>query len=305
VVRSGRPRRYAVVLTVVVLAGVAVMHFTGYLGSGDTTVDRALPLTGTVDTVEVTRQDIRPVVSMPATVVSRPIFHLAAPAEGVIRYDPSVGVQAPSPPGEATGADSQEADQEAVNLAPGATLFRVEAEAVTAPVAAAFVRWLVPDGAVVHAEVPVLELAYVGFGLEGTLPIADAYRFLSGDLSAVGSITGGPTGFECPVLRASPALDNREAAPGVVCALSPEVRAFEGLDALIAVSSVIISGVLTLPTTAVSGSAVTGEVTRLHADGSLVITTVGLGVTDGAVVEITSGLREGDFVAVTPPPLIR
>ncbi|WP_414172242.1 hypothetical protein [Clavibacter tessellarius] len=53
---------------------------------------------------------------------------------------------------------------------------------------------------------------------------------------------------------------------------------------------------LTLPTTAVEGLADTGNVWLASESGEPEERAVGLGISDGKVVQITSGLAEGDMV---------
>lgn len=73
----------------------------------------------------------------------------------------------------------------------------------------------------------------------------------------------------------------------------------------IALRSGQVSDVLTLPVTAVSGSADMGEVWVVDDEGEATIRQVRLGATDGARVEIVSGLEEGARVYAVPPPLVR
>ena len=58
-----------------------------------------------------------------------------------------------------------------------------------------------------------------------------------------------------------------------------------------------------LPIEAVAGTAQRGEVSYLARDGSVHLRAIRLGIMDGAVVEIKSGLREGDRVLATAPHL--
>ncbi|MEU6020525.1 hypothetical protein [Micromonospora sp. NPDC047134] len=188
-------------------------------------------------------------------------------------------------------------------------MFRLKARDVRSSVAARFERWLVPDGGEVVGGVPVAQLRYLGFGLQGALPPTDAYRLLSGDLKATGSITGGPAGFDCTLLEVPSVEPNPEAgsaaSPTVVCAVPQDVRAFAGLQGQIAITSGQVTNVPTLPVTAVAGSADRGEVSLVLDDGTVTIREVGLGATDGAIVEITSGLDAGMRVLASPPALVR
>lgn len=223
--------------------------------------DPAVPL------VSVARRDITEVVALPSTVVATPKFLVLAPATGRVR---------------------REGD-----------LFSVSGKAASLSVPATLVEWLVDDGAMVAAGVPVAEASYSGFGEVAVLPPQDAYRLLSGELKARGSIAGGHGPFDCPVLVSTPA-DGRAT---VVCAIPLEVTAFAGLTGTVAISSRQARQVLALPVTAVSGTAQAGEVAVKGADGQVTVQKVTLGVTDGSYVEITGGLAEGTTVLATAPPL--
>jgi hypothetical protein len=239
--------------------------------------------------VEVVRQDIKAVTAIDGVTVPLPTFRILAPRNGIVQYISDVG------------SDGE--------VRQGATLFRMGSGDVEALVAARLKRWLVPDGGSVSSGVPVVELQYIGFGLLGSLPATDAYRLLAGDLSATGSIAGGPAGFDCPVLQmpsieADPEVVST-AGPMVICAIPQDVRAYPDLQGQIAITSGQVADVLTLPVTAVSGAADRGEVSVVLVDSSVTIRQVGLGATDGAIVEITTGLEEGMRVLASPPPLVR
>jgi multidrug efflux pump subunit AcrA (membrane-fusion protein) len=240
-------------------------------------------------TVRAARGDITVVVSLDAASVPLPSFRLLSPGPGTVRI--------------AGGRDGGR------TMKGGAAVFRTESLTVRAPVAARLERWLVPDGADVGSGVPVAELRYMGFGLVGSLPATESYRLLSGKMTATGSITGGPAGFRCPVLQVPPSkVDPATAAavsPMVMCAVPPDVRAFPDLKGQIAVTSGQVTNVLTLPVTAVSGGADRGEVSVVLDDGTVAIRGVGLGATDGAMVQITEGLEDGARVLASPPPLLR
>jgi len=240
-------------------------------------------------TVQVARRDIKVVISLESVTMPLPTFRLAAPGTGTIRF--------------VAGLDPD------VEVKQGATVFRTDSGDVKAPVTARLERRLVPDSASVGGGVPVVELRYIGFGLVGSLPATESYRLLSGKLTATGSITGGPAGFRCPVLqvpsrRADPETTSA-VSPGVMCAVPPDVRAFPDLNGQIAVTSGQVANVLTLPVTAVSGGADRGEVSVVRDNGTVAIRQVGLGVSDGAIVEITNGIEEGARVLASPPPLLR
>lgn len=286
--RPPRPIVWLLAVTAAIGVGAAgslVLHEddagTGAVGA---------PRTSDKQTVQVARRDIIVVIALDAVTVPLPTFRLLAPAAGTVQV--TVGLR----PGRMVGA--------------GATVFRTGSRAVNVPVAARLLRWRVRDGDVVGSGVPVAELQYLGFGLIGSLPASDSYRLLSGGPTATGSITDGPAGFRCAVLqtpstKADDAGTESTFSPEVMCAVPPDVRAFPDLKGQIAVKSGQATNVPALPVTSVSGGADHGEVSMVLPDGSVAIREVGLGATDGAMVQITSGLEVGARVLASPPPLLR
>lgn len=259
------------------LASLAALAFLASCAAPD-----AAPHTQSPErqTVTVSRQDITEVVAIPATVVAAPKFFLVAAKAGRISHASTSG-----------------------SLAAGDVVFQVDAVGSgTMPVPGSFSKWLVPHGSSVAAGVPVAEVAYAGFGEVAALPKQDAYRILAGELTGRANIAGGPGPFDCPILQ-SPSAEEEQANAVVVCAIPLDVKAFDGLAGTVAVSSRQARKVLALPCTAVSGTAQIGEVAVVGADGAISIQKVELGITDGSVVEITSGLTEGTQVLATAPPL--
>lgn len=279
-----------VALLALTAAGVGVSE-TPLVGGDrqDGQSGRQRPDPAGIQTVEAVRRDIKVVIAVDAVTVPLPVFHLNAPSSGELRHAAAV-----SPAG---------------GVKEGQTLFRVGGTEVNSPVQAQLKQWIVPDGAPVVRGMPVAELRYAGFGLVSHLPPADAYRILDGKMSATANITGGPAGFDCPVLQVSLAKSDPgssgQASPAIVCAIPGSVRAYADLPGLVAITSGQVSDVLTLPVTAVSGGAEFGEVSVVAGDGTVTVKRIGLGATDGAVIEITSGLEEGTHVLASPPKLVR
>ncbi|MEP7762547.1 hypothetical protein [Sanguibacter sp. 25GB23B1] len=76
-----------------------------------------------------------------------------------------------------------------------------------------------------------------------------------------------------------------------------------GLPAKVGLQTGAAPAALVVPVEAVLGSASTGTVTRVIGE-QLKIVDVSLGISDGAMVEITAGLAEGDIIAATAPGLM-
>lgn len=146
------------------------------------------------------------------------------------------------------------------------------------------------------------------FHVDAPLTAQEQYRLTTQPTEAQVQIPGGPAPFTCtslqvlqPATGSSGGATGGEGATGVStatarCQVPGEVRVFSGLAADVTIAGGVAEGVLTLPTTAVLGSADTGRVVRIGADGAQEEVQVELGLTDGQTIEIRSGLAEGEQV---------
>jgi len=146
------------------------------------------------------------------------------------------------------------------------------------------------------------------FHVDAPLTAQEQYRLTTQPTEAQVQIPGGPAPFACtglqvlqPSTAGAGAQPGGEASTGVStatarCQVPGDVRVFSGLAADVTIAGGIAEGVLTLPTTAVLGSADTGVVVRMAADGSQEEVQVELGLTDGQTIEIRSGLADGEEV---------
>jgi membrane fusion protein, macrolide-specific efflux system len=277
-------------LTGAVVATVAVAGADLVRRAGTSSVGGASPATAAAaQAIGVERGDIVATVGLDATIVANPHVTLDAPVIGTVRQR-SLAVDA--------------------LLAAGDELGAVGSLPISAPVAATFVRWLVADGASVPEGLPIAELSLPGFAAEAVAPPQVAYRIFSRRVAARGAINDGPGPFDCTVLMlpSEPALQAENDVTGgdgerFVCSLPVTVRAVSGVRATVVVESARATNVLTLPVESVSGTADAGEVDIVAADGSSTRRAVRLGITDGIVVEITSGLDDGDRVTKRAPLL--
>ena len=87
------------------------------------------------------------------------------------------------------------------------------------------------------------------------------------------------------------------------CLISQTVDVKSGQSATVVITATTRNDVLILPLSVIAGRQSTGLVTVITPNGERVETKVTLGVTDGANIEILSGLEEGDVVSATPPNL--
>ena len=196
---------------------------------------------------------------------------------------------------------------------------------VTAPVAGTLGNVKLIHGQSVQIGDAVAQVSPATFSITGSLSADKQYRLLTIPGEATVTINGGPAPFVCPAVRVTTPTtggdDGEEPTSGggtgqtpgaggtsVTCAVPGDVRAFAGLAATIELAGGTAENVLVLPTTAVKGSAGTGTVWVVGADGTQEERPVTLGLNDGQQVQIIDGLAEGDSVlqfvpgAVAPVP---
>jgi len=89
----------------------------------------------------------------------------------------------------------------------------------------------------------------------------------------------------------------------LVCTASKNVRLINGASATIEIVTETAKNALVLPVEAVAGSQGSGQVTVVRRDGSRETRVVVLGLTDGRVIQIKSGLTGDETVAVPGPNL--
>ncbi len=194
---------------------------------------------------------------------------------------------------------------------------KVVTETVTASAAGSLAELGVLVGQEVSVGDAVGRIAPPTFRATAPLTAEEQYRLVTQPTAATVAITSGPAPFECADLRigqqAVASTEGTGAAGGagsgstggtesastgatVSCAVPAGTRVFPGLAADITIPAGEAPDVLTLPTTAVEGLADTGNVWLASAGGEPEARSVGLGISDGKVVQITSGLAEGDMV---------
>jgi macrolide-specific efflux system membrane fusion protein len=155
----------------------------------------------------------------------------------------------------------------------------------------------------------VAQVAPPTFNVSGSLPPEQLYRLLNQPTEAQVTITNGPAPFACTGLTISSPLagagvtsgDGEAAAPAagsptVRCAVPAGVTVFPGLAAKLVIGGGTAENVLVVPTTAVEGTAGTGNAYVVKPDGSNEARAVTLGLNDGQNVQVLTGLEEGDVV---------
>jgi hypothetical protein len=319
-------RRFSriVVTAAATLAVAAVAACSSPAGAGST--PGLAPRDTVMTTAKPTRKDLTNKVSLAGKVELGPVFGLVAPKAGQVRY---FDVTAPtSTPTQPTSVANIWA-----NGVP--TTVRV-------PAGATFAGRLVDDGATVVAGMPIVSAKYAGYGITADIDGAQAYRLADKLGSVRAQITNGPGPFACKVLGTIAALPagtipdpppppqqpatDPSAPPGVVVPVQPEqqdpgvdpseatgmrlvctppkkIKLINGASVTIEVITDRVKNALVLPVEAVAGSQGTGQVDVVRPDGSRETRSVKLGMTDGEVIQIKSGLKEDETVAVPGPNL--
>ena len=163
-----------------------------------------------------------------------------------------------------------------------------------------------PENGIFNTAVAIVH--YTGFALnveaDNFLSTLPEYAELKAKFQVYDGV--GPTDMIAVV---SPAADEN-AFTGIVpqegilqCLISQTVDVKSGQSATVVITATTRNDVLILPLSVIAGRQGTGLVTVITPNGERVETKVTLGVTDGANIEILSGLEEGDVVSATPPNL--
>ncbi|WP_427794907.1 hypothetical protein [Clavibacter nebraskensis] len=195
---------------------------------------------------------------------------------------------------------------------------KVVTETVTASAAGSLAQLGVLVGQEVAVGDEVGRIAPPTFRATAPLTAEEQYRLVTQPTAAKVAITSGPAPFDCGDLRigqqaaggadgagstgdaagagGTGSTESASTGATVSCAVPAGTRVFPGLAAEITIPAGEAPDVLTLPTTAVEGLADTGNVWLASDGGEPEERAVGLGISDGEVVQITSGLAEGDMV---------
>lgn len=233
----------------------------------------------------VAARTITSVIVVSGDVQAQPHFLVFAPVAGVVHFDEDSG-----------------------SLAAGTQIGQVGQQVVRLPVAGAVSSQLVSDGQTAVANTPIADIVATSFGVVVNVPPAQLYRVYSQPTTAKTSIDSGPAGIDCqlePVSGADAQGKTDEAASGyrpVVCLLPLDAKVVSGLPAKVGVETARKDAPMALPVSAVAGSTQSGQVTLIQGSRH-VLRSVKLGISDGAYIEIVSGLKAGDKVLSYAPSL--
>ena len=182
---------------------------------------------------------------------------------------------------------------------------RVRRSIITTPIAGTVTLKVLLNQPVAIGDV-VASVSPGSFSVSGPVSAEQQYRLIGAPSEASVEVTGGPAPFTCTGLStsttAAPAADpatgdTSGASVQVRCAIPAGTVVFAGLTGTMTVTSGEAADVLVVPVTAVQGLYATGNVWVVPPDGGEAVSTpVGLGLTDGELVQVTSGLAEGDTI---------
>ena len=168
---------------------------------------------------------------------------------------------------------------------------------ITAPEAGELTEFSIVKGQGTSIGAEVASLAPTRFHVLGTVEPVLLYRLINAPSEAQLTIAGGPAPFTCTGMAVRVSEDG---TTSVACAIPGDQRVFPGLQATLAVRVGAADDVLTVPTTAVMGGSGTGTV-WVETDGELLERTIELGITDGTLIEVRSGLEEGELIRQFAP----
>ena len=236
-------------------------------------------------TVSVVRGTITPTVSTQTTIVPAVPFIIFSPENGI--FNSAVELEEKITAGQIIGT--------------------VNGKELKSPVDGTITS-IAPSNESVPSNYPVAIVQYTGFALnveaDNFLSTLPEYAELKAKFQVYDGV--GPTDMIAVV---SPAADEN-AFTGIVpqegilqCLISQTVDVKSGQSATVVITATTRNDVLILPLSVIAGRQGTGLVTVITPNGERVETKVTLGVTDGANIEILSGLEEGDVVSATPPNL--
>lgn len=157
------------------------------------------------------------------------------------------------------------------------------------------------------------------YSATGTITASQQYRLTDAPSSALVTVEGGPSPFECTNLKIGTKANTSTTTSNdgttttttgdgtsvqVRCSIPADQQVFAGLPATIGIDAGSATGVPLVPITAVEGTVGTGSVwvvTDPAKPEAAEKRTVTLGLTDGTNVEITEGLSEGEEILLFVP----
>ncbi|MHC9043370.1 efflux RND transporter periplasmic adaptor subunit [Microbacterium saperdae] len=148
----------------------------------------------------------------------------------------------------------------------------------------------------------IYKLTPARYHLLATVEPVQLYRLVNAPTEGTVTVTGGPAPFTCTGVRVQVSA---EGTASVRCAIPKDQTVFAGLPATMDLALGQVEDALIVPVTAVEGGAGSGNVWVDAGDGAEPEKrAVTLGVNDGAMVEVTEGLAEGDSIRQFVPGFV-
>jgi hypothetical protein len=288
--------------------------------SGSTDTPGLAPRDTTLTTVKPTHQDLSNKVSLNGKVELNPTFGLEAPVGGQVRYlTVTTPTSTPTKPTRVAGV-----------------WVKGKPHYVNVPAGSVFAGRLVDDKSTVVAGTPIVSARHIGYGITADIDAGQAYQISGFLTTAQAQIKNGPGPFPCTVLGTIAALPagtippppvaptpsasaptrvligpnggqppSESAATGMrlVCTPPADVKMINGATVTLSVVTQSAKNALVLPVEAVAGGQGKGQVDVVKADRTRETRDVVLGLSDGKVVEIKSGLTGDEEIAVPGPNL--
>lgn len=301
-------------VSAVLLAGAALVA----CGSDEKPATPDLAARGTaLTTVKAERRDLANKVSLTGKVVLNPTYGMVSPVDGEVRF---YNVQPPArTPTKVTRVATVYDDND-------------KAHHIEVPAGSGFAGRLVADRAAVTVGMPVVSAKYAGYALVAELDGGQAYQISGTAGTVTAQIKNGPGPFPCtmlgtiaalpagtvpepPVASASSSGAPAGRQPGnppenseptglrLTCTAASDIKMINGASATLEVITQSAKNVLTLPVEAVAGKQGKGQVDVVGPDGMRQTREVVLGLTDGKIIEIKSGLTGDESVAIPGPNL--
>ncbi|MFC8191897.1 secretion protein HlyD [Cellulomonas sp. NPDC057328] len=298
----------AVALVKIAFAGADVSaEATGARPTG-AVVDRTVEVTtGTVTNAVTVRGSVvaDPSVPVRATLAGTVSKVLATDGQRVEAGTPVLEVRQETPQEPLTRTDPTTGETTVTERKP-----KVVVQQVTAPVGGTLSLPTLKDQVVAVGDT-VAQVAPGTLSVSGTLTPDQQYRLVGAPAEAQVTLKGGPAPFTCTGVRVGAAAP---AAPGadpaaepadpaatpsgtITCTVPADVTAFPGLGADLEIVNGTAADALVVPVTAVQGTVQRGNVWVVATEGAEPEErAIGLGLTDGEVVQVTEGLAAGDRV---------
>lgn len=176
------------------------------------------------------------------------------------------------------------------------------------PVEGLVTNIVVRPGQTVLKDEPLAMVSPMSFRIEAVVIPELLFRFYGPPLEVRAQFDRGPAPFECPFISIGARIEqgsDPQASPVVVSCQAPDdVMLFAGVKARVAVTTAVAANVIAIPLAALDGTVDRGVVTVVKPNAERERREVELGVNDGVLVEVRSGLLIGEKILKLAPSLL-